>query len=70
MITLASNWDANIINNATIAFNNRNKNYDEWLKYKKKYYDFFIKLKHLWEESKYSEPINTYNELFKVEEIK
>ncbi len=70
MITLASNWDANIINNATIAFNNRNKNYDEWLKYKKKYYDFFIKLKHLWEESKYNEPINTYNELFKVGEIK
>lgn len=67
MIILASNWKGEIVNDAIKSFNNRDKNYNEWLEYKKKYYNFFIKLKQLWEDSKAAEFINTYDELFQSE---
>lgn len=67
MITLASNWDANMVNCARRAFDDRQNNYDNWLNYKNKYYDFFIHLKKIWEESIYNEKIISYNELFKKE---
>ncbi len=69
MMTLASNWKSNDIEKATYAFNNREKNYKKWLEYKQKYYEFFIELKKLWDESKYDKKIDTYQELFQQEEI-
>lgn len=65
MMTLTSDWEHEEIMNATKAFNNKEKNYLEWLKYKKQYYEFFIKIKQIWDSSKPSKKINTYNEIFK-----
>ncbi len=68
MIVLASNWKSSEVHMATKAFENMENNYDEWLKYKIKYYNFFIELKQLWDDSKYNKFIDTYNELFKEKE--
>lgn len=65
MMILASNWDHNEIENAKKAFNNREKDYITWLKIKKNYYKFFVKIKKLWDDSGENRTINTYNELFK-----
>lgn len=64
MITLASNWKHDEIELATKAFNNRKYDYSIWLNYKKKYFEFFVMIKKLWDESKYENEINIYNELF------
>lgn len=67
MMILASDWDASKRNKAKRAFENRNSNYDEWLKFKEKYYEFFIKIKKLWDDSKIDGTIDTYYELFEKE---
>lgn len=67
MMILASDWDASKRNKAKRAFENRNSNYDEWLKFKEKYYEFFIKIKKLWDDSKIDGTIDTYYELFENE---
>ncbi len=64
MIILASNWEYDDIDKAKKAFNVREKKYDDWLNYKKKYYEFFIGIKKLWDESKDNKVIDTYAELF------
>ncbi|MCR5786979.1 MAG: hypothetical protein K6G28_04695 [Acholeplasmatales bacterium] len=49
MIELASDWSAEKIHNAKVAFlNDTNK----WRKVKQEYCDFFIKIKQIWEKSK------------------
>lgn len=68
MIELASNWNYSEINAAEKTFKERNKNYDGWQFYKIKYYNFFIEIKKLWDESKYENQIDTYEELFRKEE--
>ena len=65
MIILASNWNYNEIENAKIAFEKRANDYSNWLLYKKKYYNFFLDIKKLWDDSKDNKIINTYDELFK-----
>ena len=65
MISLTSDWKHEEVQKAKKAFDNKEADYSEWLNYKKKYYDFFINIKKIWDESKPSEYIDTYNELFK-----
>ena len=65
MISLTSDWKHEEVQKAKKAFDNKEDDYSEWLNYKKKYYDFFINIKKIWDESKPSEYIDTYNELFK-----
>ena len=65
MISLTSDWKHEEVQKAKKAFDNKEDDYSEWLNYKKKYYDFFINIKKIWDESKPSEDIDTYNELFK-----
>ena len=65
MISLTSDWKHEEVQKAKKAFDNKEADYSEWLNYKKKYYDFFINIKKIWDESKPSEDIDTYNELFK-----
>lgn len=65
MMILASNWDHNEIENAKEAFNNRENDYITWLNIKKKYYNFFVEIKKLWDDSGENRTINTYDELFK-----
>lgn len=65
MMVLASNWDQNVINEAKQAFENKENDYNKWLKFKEEYYSFFINIKTLWDSSKPLDKINTYNELFK-----
>ena len=64
MIMLASNWDHNKISLAKQAFDTRDKDYELWDMYKQQYYEFFINIKKLWDESRYTDKIDTYNELF------
>lgn len=70
MIILASNWNHNEIEKVKIAFQKRKNDYSDWLLYKKKYYNFFTNIKKLWDDSKDNKIINTYDELFKHEEMK
>ena len=65
MIVLASNWNYSEIENAKKAFKNREFDYSNWLLYKKKYYNFFLDIKKLWDDSKDKKVTNVYNELFK-----
>lgn len=65
MMILASNWDYNEIEIAKEAFDNRLNDYTTWLNIKKKYYNFFVEIKKLWDDSCENKTINTYNELFK-----
>lgn len=65
MISLTSDWKHEEVNKAKEAFDNRNVDYCEWLNYKKKYYDFFVNIKKIWDESNPSENIDSYYELFK-----
>lgn len=65
MIVLASNWNYSEIENAKNAFKNREFDYSNWLLYKKKYYNFFLDIKKLWDDSKDKKVTNVYNELFK-----
>ena len=41
MITLSSNWNYEEVKNAKIAFYNRDKEYNAWMNYKLKYFEFF-----------------------------
>lgn len=68
MIILASDWQYQDVESAKKAYKNKDDNFEDWKKYKIKYYNFFVNLKHLWDESKYCENINTYNELFEEED--
>lgn len=65
MISLTSDWKHEEVNKAKEAFDNRNVDYCEWLNYKKKYYEFFVNIKKIWDESNPSENIDSYYELFK-----
>lgn len=65
MIILASNWKYDDIEKAKLAFRNREYDNREWYLYKKKYYNFFLNIKKLWDDSKSIKKINTYKELFK-----
>lgn len=65
MMILASNWQHDVITKAKQAYENMSDDYDKWLEFKKKYYDFFIEIKQLWDESKNDIKIDTYDELFK-----
>jgi tryptophanyl-tRNA synthetase len=64
MMIFASNWDYENINKAREAFITMSENYKQWEAIKYEYLDFFIKIKKLWEESKYYETLDTYSELF------
>lgn len=64
MMMLASNWEYDEIENAKKAFSNKDINYSLWLTYKEKYYEFFVKIKKIWDDSKIVNEINTYNCLF------
>ena len=65
MMILASNWDYNIINKAKIAYKDRKNNYNEWLKYKVDYYNYFEEIKKLWNESRDVSQVDTYESIFK-----
>lgn len=65
MMILASNWQHNVIVEAKKAYEDKLENYDKWFEFKQKYYNFFIGIKQLWDESKDDTEINTYRELFK-----
>lgn len=67
MIILASNWKYNEIEKAKRAFENRDFDYPSWHLYKKKYYNFFLSIKKLWDDSENNKEINTYNQLFNKE---
>jgi len=69
MITLASNWNYNIVSDATQAYNNRKIDYNKWLIYKKRYFNYFLEIKQMWDDSKFDKEINTYNELFGKEDF-
>ena len=64
MMVLASDWNPNKLNEARSAFENLTKDYKLWKKIKYDYLRFFVKVKNLWEESRYDKEINTYEELF------
>jgi tryptophanyl-tRNA synthetase len=64
MMVLASDWNPNKLNEARSAFENLTKDYKLWEKIKYDYLRFFVKVKNLWEESRYDKEINTYEELF------
>ncbi|MGE5456529.1 MAG: hypothetical protein ACM3O4_05455 [Ignavibacteriales bacterium] len=64
MMVLASNWSPEKISKAKKTFDNLETNYADWEKIKYDYLDFFTEIKTLWDNSKYEEEINTYNELF------
>jgi len=64
MIILASNWPRDKIMEAIRAFENFKKDYKNWERIKYEYLDFFIKIKALWEESRYQKEIDVYKELF------
>ncbi len=65
MITLASNWSPEKVAKAKDAFENLKTNYKNWKEVKIDYLNFFIRIKNLWEDSRYPNDINTYSELFK-----
>ena len=65
MMVLASNWSHDIITKAKKAYENMSNDYDKWFEFKNYYYNFFISIKKLWDESKNNNEIDTYNELFK-----
>lgn len=65
MMVLASNWNHNEIEKAKVAFENCEKDYSTWLNYKEKYYNFFVDIKKLWDDSEEKNTIDTYDELFK-----
>jgi tryptophanyl-tRNA synthetase len=64
MIELASDWSPGKIMEAKRAFENLITDYKGWKKIKYEYLKFFIKIKALWEKSKYQKKISTYQELF------
>ena len=64
MIELASNWSSDKIMKAKRAFENLTIDYEGWEKIKYEYLEFFIKIKMLWEKSKFQKEIDTYQELF------
>ena len=65
MMILASDWQHDVIARAKKAYENMSNDYNKWLEFKKKYYDFFVKTKQLWDESKNNARVDTYDELFK-----
>ena len=67
MMTLSSDWKYSEVMKATEAYENKDKDYSKWLEYKKKYYEFFVNIKRLWDESKDDAEIDMYNTLFNWE---
>lgn len=66
MMVLASNWSPNKLKEAEIAFENLTTDYESWKKKKHEYLEFFIKIKNLWEKSKYQKEIDTHQEIFRL----
>ncbi|MEM3610318.1 MAG: hypothetical protein QW076_05465, partial [Candidatus Anstonellales archaeon] len=66
MIILASNWDQDRIIEAKNAFENSIKDYKRWLRIKYEYLEFFIKIKTIWEQSRYDKNVDIYQEIFKL----
>lgn len=64
MMVLASDWNHEKIDKAKKAFDNFETNYEDWERLKYDYLDFFIKIKVLWDNSKYDKKVNTYDEMF------
>jgi len=64
MMSLTSNWEYDDIISATNAFNNKDINYSEWLTYKEKYYNFFVEIKKIWDDSRPLKSICTHSEIF------
>ncbi|MCW1299453.1 MAG: hypothetical protein QXD02_03975 [Candidatus Parvarchaeum sp.] len=64
MITLTSNWSGGKLIESKRAFENLTKDYKTWKRIKYEYLEFFIKIKTLWEKSKYEKEIDTYHEIF------
>jgi len=64
MMVLASNWNTDKLAKAKNAFENLSTDYESWEKIKHEYLEFFIKIKTLWEQSKYQKEINTHQEIF------
>jgi len=64
MMMLASNWTPDKLSDAKSAFDNLETKYEDWKKIKYDYLKFFIEVKTIWEESKYQEEINVYDDLF------
>lgn len=50
MIELASNWNLEDIKKAELAFKNRKKHKNIWRNTKKKYCDFLLEIKQIWDE--------------------
>lgn len=64
MMTLASDWSHEKINEANEAFIHRNTNLDRWDNLKQEYCDFFLAIKKIWDESKYTGTIDVHDSLF------
>lgn len=64
MMVLASDWSPDKLAEAKNAFENSRTDYETWKKLKYEYLDFFMRLKTLWEESRYQQEIDTHQELF------
>jgi len=64
MILLASNWSLDKLIEAKSAFENLTTDYESWKRVKYEYLKFFIKIKNLWEKSKYQKEIDAYQEIF------
>ncbi|GBD34705.1 hypothetical protein HRbin35_00446 [bacterium HR35] len=65
MMSLVSDWDENKLKKAERAFNNLKKDYRSWVKFKFDYLNFFIKIKNIWENTKYPKNFNLHKEIFK-----
>lgn len=63
MIQLASNWSPSKIRTASESFKNRKQDKESWLNYKTEYFNFFLDMKKLWEES-YQKEGSIKDELF------
>lgn len=67
MMTLASNWNHQEIMEAKAIFKNKENDSASWNRLKKKYCEFFIEIKKIWDESKYMGEIDVYESLFRWE---
>ena len=70
MMTLASNWNHWEIMEANRIFKDRKKDNTSWKKLKQKYCIFFVEIKKMWDDSKYTHEIDAHECLFHKEKIK
>lgn len=68
MMTLASNWNHEEIMEANEIFKTKEKDSTNWNRLKKKYCEFFVKIKKIWDESKFTGKIDVYESLFRWED--